>query len=426
MNDNETNEIKVYKIHVARMADAQAKLNKLNARGARLGCAPAVLTVTGYHDEPIHEVDGYGVVIIPTRVVGVNRYMLVTVTGEAPKFAGWTLGACIEHTDGGNILRKSPDVKQDLDSRFRTCASGCDHCNTVRNRKETFVVIHEDGAQKLVGRDCIRDFLGHDSPDNILARAEWAISLGGALDDFDGEYCPAGYDRSTLTSTDALLAYSACAIRVYGFISGSRARAFNEAGGNMESTGATASRWMEPAPRGVSEKVLAERQRPTEADDARAASARAFVLATLGTRTNLSDFENNLLVACRADLVDKKNIGLVAFVVEYHARETEKTLAREREAKNNAAATYFPAEPKTRVKGVKVKYLRSIGYESQWGAGYFHLFTTVEGGHTLKWSTGTAMDNVEPGTEYTATFTVKSHDEFRGAKQTSISRMTGV
>lgn len=421
MNDNET---RIYKIHTARLDGARAKLDKLNTRAARLGCAPAVLTVTGYHDEPVYAQDIDGNAIFPRRQVGVTRYALVTVTGEAPKFAGWTLAACIENTDGGNIMRKSPDCKVELEPRFRTCASGCDHCNMPRNRKETFVVIHDSGAQKLVGRDCIRDFLGHDSPDNILARAEWAISLDGTLAEFEGD-CGCGPD-STLASTDALLAYAACATRVYGFISGSRARAAELAGSNLESTGATAQRWMLPSPKGAGRKELAERQRPTEVDDARAAAARAFVLATLGTRADLSDFENNLLVACRADFVDRKNVGLLAFVVEYHARETEKSLAREREAKANAAATYFPAEPKTRVKNVKVKYLRSIGYESQWGAGYFHLFSTVEGGHTLKWSTGTAMYNVQPGTEYSVTFTVKSHDEFRGAKQTSVSRMTGV
>lgn len=421
MNENTP---KVYRIRDYRMPAAQDKLATLNRRGAKLGCAPAVLTVVGHEDVPVFQKHD-GIIIEPRRQIGVNRYVLCTVVGAAPKFAGWTLAACIENTDGGNIMRKSPDCTAELNPRFRTCASGCDHCNKPRNRKETFVVIHENGAQKLVGRDCIRDFLGHDSPENILQRAEWALGISGCFDDLDDADSISGDGWSggtTLASTDALMAYAATATRVYGFISGSRARAAQEAGSNLESTGATAMRWMSPAPLNMSAKERAERQVPTEVDEARASAARAYVLASLGLRNDLSDFENNLLVVCRADAVDRKNIGLVAFVVEYHARETEKTLAREREAKAAASSTYYPAEPKTRCRGVAVRYLRSIGYESQFGPGYFHLFSTVEGGHTLKWSTGTAMNNVLPGTEYVATFTVKAHDEYKGAKQTTISR----
>lgn len=417
MNETKNTEPRVYKIRDYRLPDAQAKLAKLNARGARLGCAPAVLTVLGYKDVPVYNENH----IPPRRPIGVDRYALVTVTGEAPKFAGWTLAACIENTDGGNIMRKSPGCTIELDPRFRTCASGCDHCNKPRNRKETFVVLHETGTQKLVGRDCIRDFLGHNSPESIVARFEWSLGLDlGEFED-SGDFCGGSWGTETRAEIGCLLAFASCAIRTYGFISGSRARAYNEAGGNMESTGGTALRWMMPPPRGLSEKDRAERQTPTEVDEARGKAAREYVLATLGTRSNLSDFENNLLVACRAEAVDRKNIGLVAFVIEYHAREVEKSLAREREAKAGAASTHY-GTPKVRVKGVAIRYLRSIGYESQFGAGFFHFFTTVEGGNILKWSTGSAMDNVQPGTVYTATFTVKEHGEYNGTKQTSISR----
>lgn len=423
MNENtKATEPRVYRIHEFRMPRAQEKLDALNRRGLRLGCPPAKMTQVGVEDVPVFEKDCEGRIVEPRRQIGVNRYILVTVNGAAPKFAGWTLAACIENTDGGNIMRKAPDCLVELDPRFRTCASGCEHCNQTRNRKETFVVIHEAGAQKLVGRDCIRDFLGHDSPDNILARAEWSIGLEGCLGEFeDGMDCGGGWTRDTRATIETLLAYAACATRVYGFISGTRAREARDCGKNLESTGQTALRWMTPPRPNMTKEERDERQKPTDVDTARGIAARAFVLDTLGNRTDLSDFENNLLVICRAETVDEKNTGLAAFVVEYHARETEKTLAREREAKAGAASTHY-GTPKVRVKGVAVRYLRSIGYESQYGAGFFHFFTTVEGGHILKWSTGTPMDDVQPGTEYRATFTVKAHDDYKGTKQTSITR----
>lgn len=418
MNDNEPRKLK---INVERWEAALDRLQALNNHARRLGCPPARLTILEVLDVPIYAEDCEGRKLQPERVIGYRRYNVCTVEGEPPKFAGWTLGACVENTDGGNLLRKSPMFKGELDPRFRSCASHCEHCNTKRNRKETFVVVHEDGSQKLVGRDCIRDFLGHESPENMLARFQWTLSLGGAFDEFEGDdYC--GGSSSTLASTDAMLAYSACATRVYGFISSTRAREYNAAGGNMESTAATALRWMMPAPRGLDEKARAERQIPTEGDDARAAAARKYVLDTLGAKAGLSDFESNLLVACKAELADRKNMGLLAFVVEYHARETEKSLARQREAAT--VRVHYPAIEKDRVKGVKVRYVRSIGYESQFGAGYFHIFNAGEANeHILKWSTGTAMEDTTPGKEYVATFTIKRHTEFNGTPQTEVNRM---
>ena len=418
MTDNEP---RTLKINVSRWEAALDRLASLNKTAARLGCPAARLTILSVKDEPIYATDCEGRTLHPERIIGVRRFNICTVEGESAKFAGWTLGACVENTDGGNILRKSPMFKGELDPRFRTCASGCEHCNTKRNRKETFVVVHENGDQKLVGRDCIRDFLGHQSPENMLARFQWTLSLEGAFDEFESDGYGYGSD-STLTTTDAMLAYSACATRVYGFISSTRAREYNEAGGNLESTAGTASRWMSPPPKNMTEKERAERQTPSEVDDARASAARQYVLDTLVAKAGLTDFESNLLVACRAEYADRKNIGLLAFVVEYHARETEKSLARQREAA--IVRVHYPAAEKSRISGIKLVYVRSIGYESQFGAGFFHIFNAGENNqHLLKWSTGTAMEDTTPGKEYVATLTIKRHTEFNGMPQTEINRV---
>ena len=42
----------------------------------------------------------------------------------------------------------------------------------IRNRRETFIVVHENGDQKMVGSDCIKDFLGHVDPHTDRARRQ--------------------------------------------------------------------------------------------------------------------------------------------------------------------------------------------------------------------------------------------------------------
>ena len=49
-------------------------------------------------------------------------------------------------------------------------------------------------------------------------------------------------------------------------------------------------------------------------------------------------------------------------------------------------------------------------------------FSTAAG-EKLVWKSATDLDGVAGGAEIKATFTVKDHDEFKGHKQTKISRL---
>ncbi len=72
--------------------------------------------------------------------------MYVVVGAQVVKMAGWQFAATIEHDEDGNIIRQVPGVEVDL-SAYRTVAAWCSHCNTARNRIDTFVVLHEDGCR---------------------------------------------------------------------------------------------------------------------------------------------------------------------------------------------------------------------------------------------------------------------------------------
>ena len=83
--------------------------------------------------------------------------------------------------------------------------------------------------------------------------------------------------------------------------------------------------------------------------------------------------------------------------------------------------TYSVGEPYE-----NVILLKTICYESCYGTGYFHLFTD-DNGNVFKWSTNKALltddyHSIDEGTRLSLTGTVKSHDEYRGVKQTVITR----
>ena len=95
----------------------------------------------------------------------------VHVSGDAPIVGSYEFLASIDLVDGLNIVRARPDLGDDvLDRRFFERSTECEHCNRERQRNEVFVVRHtETGEQLRVGRSCLRDFLGTDTPEKVAS-----------------------------------------------------------------------------------------------------------------------------------------------------------------------------------------------------------------------------------------------------------------
>lgn len=410
MNDQNIT-TKEYRVFAPRCEALKASVQKLNKRATKLGVPQITVTDTGrFEDVNVYKAHPY-----EHEVDYVERYLFVSVTGSAPKFAGWSLAAVVEHTEEGNLLRKSPDCKVEL-TPFRTGAPRCDHCKTIRNRKDTFVFLHDSGDVKVIGANCIKDFLGHADPHALARWAELSYSLT--------ECCEAAEERGecgsgchdTRAHVETVLSYAACVIRRKGFVSGKKSRESQEAGGNVCSTAFYVSSWTNPDRRMV---LGVDYFTPDDVDRERAGVARQYVVDTLGAGNPelLSDFEHNLLLACRCESVERRNIGLLAFVPEYYARQVEK---REQEKRNAASSAHF-GEAGKRYRKVALTYIKSAGYSSSYGGGFFHTFMTAAG-ETLSWKTSNGM-NLDAGATVVATFTVKRHTEWRGLKQTEISRL---
>lgn len=95
----------IYWIAERNLFNLKNELARLNRRAAKIG-APAVSLVqlAGVKtQEKRNEVTN--------EVVSVERFLEHELSGETPKFAGWSLAAVIEHAEEGNILRKVPGGK---------------------------------------------------------------------------------------------------------------------------------------------------------------------------------------------------------------------------------------------------------------------------------------------------------------------------
>lgn len=403
--------IQTYMIRDRNLDKFYGDIAKLNKRAKKLGVLEIILRKTGeITTEPMKRGPN-GAGLDPQEIIGEKRWIGVEVSGESPRYAGWTMAAVVEHTDEGNILRKSPDCLLEL-GQYRTGAPCCNHCNKVRNRRDTFIVQNDDGTVKQVGSNCLADFLGGAAPDDLAARAEFMWDVSELCDEATEEGYGGGGGRD-LFNVPTFLTYVACARRLKGFITSKKAK--EDYTGNTSSTAQTALGWMFPPKTANGEKM----PKPEPQDREFAEGTQAFVIEKLAGKSELelSDFEHNMLLMAKVNAVEFRNAGLAAYLVEYRCRELEKELVKKAEGFVDA----YYGTPKARVRDVRVVYIKSTGFDSQFGYTFIHTFRVAGTNEMLVWKSGSGVD-VAPGFEMAATFTVKEHIEYNGHKQTKIAR----
>jgi hypothetical protein len=108
-----------------------------------------------------------------------------------------------------------------------------------------------------------------------------------------------------------------------------------------------------------------------------------------------------------------KSIGFAASMIPAYHREMEEQ--REREVQLNE---YFGAI-KDKIN-IEVEYTKTVTYSGFYGMGRIHFFKDSEG-RCFKWSTSTSIPFNE-GQKLKLVATIKDHEEYKGRKQTSVTR----
>ena len=84
------------------------------------------------------------------------RFVLVEAEGTAI-INDWEFIAELEHTENGNIITGVAGVE--VPERYYTSKPMCEHCNSKRFRKNTYIVRNKQtGEFKQVGKSCLKDF----------------------------------------------------------------------------------------------------------------------------------------------------------------------------------------------------------------------------------------------------------------------------
>lgn len=386
-----TNQIDVFTSY---LPEAREALDRLVAKANRFGSEPITYRVGKAYVEKI-TIDG--------RRREVSRTPIF-VSGSAPRVGNYTFLTRIEHTSAGNILDTVPGQDLPDSDRWRTAAPFCDHCRSRRDRKHTFVCQSDGGQLVQVGRSCLRDFLGIDSPEKIANRFSWIRQIREFCEEFGGSARARADDLLTL------LAYTATAIRLYGWIPRS-------AGETIDTSDIVGKMFFCSAADELGQKRV--REMNAARNDGDWVTAQETIDWVNSDAAGSSDYIHNLKVIFAQGLIEPKRRGYAVSAVASYQKHLGRLEARKRENAALAASQFLGTEGE-RLRNVPVTVLSARGIDTVYGSSIIYKMVTPEG-NVISWFSSGAAE-LDVGKSYRIDATIKSHEVYNGVNQTKITR----
>jgi len=420
------------------LAKAQRRLERAAVRaGQDAPAAPAAPVLTVVREYVLSRCASYsgcgreweGVGPCPSgRTCGpVKRRALVDLELQAPpaRLAGWDFLAVVEPLTGGNLIRQVPgaEVAEGELAAWRMGPIACDHCKAARHRKETFI-LRGEGVEvpagmvrarvyKQVGRQCLAAFLGGRSAADIVARLGWDAIVRGAGGEEEEEGFGGGRGALDLYDPAEFLAWCCAVARLDGFVTRKMASEASDAGGGRRATSSEVEWMLGPAPTGDSRPdwvAARERLAPTEGDQTRAAATLAWARALPGR----GDYEQSLRLVASQEACQPKHAGILASAVPAYERELGFAVKR---AARGPGEHYGAVGERYELTLTVEKVVPIEG--GQWGPAVIATMRDAAG-RCFIWRTTSSPGAV--GTTLALKGTVKKHSEFRGEKQTELTR----
>ena len=408
----------VYDSNIDKLALAVEKLNK---RAAKLG-VPAIQLHIGERETCFTCPKG-GAPTVSTdakawgdkhKPVGHERAE-VSLHGDPPKLDGWTFAAVVDHLSNGCITRY-PAATHEIDlTPYRGVDATCDHCRTNRQRHETFIVVHDTGNEKRVGRNCLADFLGHQNPASLIGHLNlW----GRAFALIEGAE-EAGFGTGvSMLELPLFLGHIARQIREHGWLS--RGKAWEERIHTATADVAQSAYW---APDPKLENL------PTDADMARGAKALEWARELTDADVAENDYLYNLKAVCADDYIRPKRGGLAGSVIVAAERVFEKRLQKAADAQKSNE--HVGSVKERLILDLTLTGTREI--EGFYGLTILHKFEDAIGNLFIWFATNdriipddddrTGHRCIKVGETHKLAGTVKGHDDFRGRNQTKLTRV---
>jgi hypothetical protein len=373
-------------------------IKKYTKKAQRMGLPAPSYTIVGQETLQVREVDTRYETQYSRPAGYFVEFTRLYVEGDAPTFKGWEFLATIKPIAGSDkaLLLTVPDVELPAKVRNALVANPykCDHCKKSRRRNETFALYNEEeGVYKQVGRSCIKDFLGHKSPQDIAAYFGFFKTIHEELEK-DPDIEGSGGSIPLVVRTDAFFA------QVY--------KDWKDLGGYEKGLGMRA--------------VMAfwdRKLKPdySDSDLAKSKEIRAWILERLNEKNEnaLTGYEYNVKTALESPYLGRKEVNIAGSAIIMY----ERTVGRPGEEKEEKKESQWIGEVRDKLS-LTVTCVKTKWIESMYGTSQLCIFLDDEG-NELKWF-NSGRTEAEIDTRYHLTGTIKKHEDYRGQKSTLLTR----
>jgi hypothetical protein len=337
-----------------------------------------------------------------------HAYQMAALNLSHPtiKSGDWSFVAAVDKTGDSLITRTLPS--QELNG-YRPEQFKCDHCQSNRFRKSTYLLRNEEGEYKQVGSNCLESFTG------VKPKALWALDYDP--DEEENNYLNSGTRNwggadSRLKTSELVAAALALSNNGENYRSQNTA---NEYGG-VSTTSEVRRYFFPPAPMMVNGRTIDTS--PTVDHMDYHEQAQRLIQETRFEGN--SDYEANMRELMSQEYTSIKHMGFVTSVVAAARRNQARA---ERTAAPRSVGYLGVAGDKLRDVTLTVKKVHH-SYGSMNGREYSStlLIMADENGKEVKWSASGTRNYAKDDTLLIKSATIKELGEFNGNQQTIITR----
>jgi hypothetical protein len=314
--------------------------------------------------------------------------------GELIKANGWTVRAHIEHGEQGNIVSTFGD--KPADPAWYKMPAHCDHCNTNRERRYTYIVENEAGELKQVGRACLHDYTGI-SPVTALMWASVRDIFPESLDCSETEWTLRG--PAYMTPVKLVIAHAYDVIKVEGYRKSAMVDSTRDKVYDLTHTD----------------------KEPSDEAKAKADEICAWLASLEGYEGMGYDIERDCVPCVLSGFASARHFGRLAYMpVAYESYLEAQKRKAEREAEHEAAkASKHVGEIGERLT-INVDHAELItSWDTMYGTTYLYKFVDADG-NVFIWYASRWIEDVEDVKSVKGT--VKDHNEREDVKQTIVTR----
>lgn len=378
-----------YLIHESNVERLEKKLTTIGNKCKKYNC------------EFKYEVVGEQFVTTEERV---NRYIEVEVEGTA-KVNDWVFVATINFHEAGNVVRKCGNIEVEVPERFYTTEPICEHCSTKRKRKDAYVIMNTITREfKQVGRSCLKEFTQGLSAELI---AQYIAMFDELI---KGEAPSDGWRREYIEVKDYLLYVVEC-VKHFGYFNSMCDRPTKQRA--YEYREALAGRLHSKLINAYKEEMEEVNFKHDTAENKEVVEE---ALAWIAVQDDENNYIHNVKVLASNQYVEGKDLGFIASLIATYYKAVDREVKKQKRAEVESKSEFIgTVGERITVEAETVECVTSWG--TQFGVTFMYKLTDANNNIYI-WKTSKCLENEKT----TFVGTIKEHNEFRGVKQTELTR----